>query len=84
MELNLRTMRIIEEETDRVEESFYMDDNSPDPVHEVFPKDTRKRGRPVGTVDSPKIRAERMLRKAVKFLKEAHKNLELFCESRKR
>jgi len=81
MDLDLRTMRMIEEETTKIEESFIFD--APDPLHEVFPEKTRKAGRPVGTTDSPKIRAERLLRKAAKFIKEAHKRLENFRDSRK-
>jgi hypothetical protein len=81
MDLDLRTMRIIEEETTMIEESFIFD--APDPLHEVFPEKERTRGRPKGSIDSPKIRAERLLRKAVKFIKEAQVRLEKFRDSRK-
>lgn len=67
--------RMVEEETDRVESSFRIDES--DPLDEFFVR-PKKSGRPKGATESPKMKAEKMLRKAVKFLKEAQQRLERY------
>lgn len=66
--------KLIEEETDKVEESFL----DSDPLME-FSAPKKKAGRPKGTIDSPKQKAARLLRKAKGHLLDSIKRLESFC-----